>query len=73
MREPDDDVDGPPHYTADRTIEPIAAILDWKLDYLLGSAVKYISRAGRKGDEATDVRKAIWFLQRKLDGLVKNG
>ena len=39
---------------------------DWNLNYHLGSVLKYISRAGRKHNEIKDLRKAIWYLQRRI-------
>jgi len=66
-----DMINHPPHYAAGRKYEPIDVIEDWKLDYHLATALKYISRAGRKGAEAEDIQKAIWFLQRKLNNLNK--
>jgi predicted ATPase len=62
-----DTVYRPPHYLEGRKIEPWSAIADWQLDYFLGSAVKYLARAGRKGDAATDIKKAIQFLNKKLE------
>jgi hypothetical protein len=61
-----DVVNKPPHYLAGRTIEPITVIEDWKLDYHLGNALKYISRAGRKDSMKQDLEKAIWYIQRKI-------
>lgn len=61
-----DNVNHPPHYIKGRDIEPIDVIEDWGLDFHLGNAVKYISRAGRKGSFDEDVRKAIWYLQRRI-------
>lgn len=34
------------------------------LDFCLGNAVKYIWRAGMKGDHRQDLEKARWYLQR---------
>lgn len=65
-----DMVNHPPHYTAGG-IEAIAYI-EAKLTpeefagYCRGNALKYISRAGRKGSSDEDVRKAIWYLERWL-------
>jgi hypothetical protein len=59
----------PKHYLEGRTIEPIAVIEDWKLDYHLGNALKYIARAGRKDDLKQDLEKAIWYLKRKIECL----
>lgn len=61
-----DDVGRPAHYCAGRRYEPIDVIEDWGLGFNLGNAVKYISRAGRKGDGAKDLRKAVWYLQREV-------
>jgi len=32
----------------------------------MASAIKYIWRAGAKGDTVEDLEKAIWFLDRRL-------
>lgn len=63
----DDLVNSPAHYTQG-TIEVIDAIEGLQLDYLRGSALKYIARAGHKegASEATDLRKARWFLDRAI-------
>jgi hypothetical protein len=64
-----DPVNSPAHYT-DGNVETIAFIEAKKLDYHLGNAVKYISRAGKKTlDETEDLKKAIWYIQRRLDSL----
>ncbi len=63
-----DPVTAPSHYLDGRSIEPIAVIEDWKLDYHLGNALKYIARAGRKDDFKQDIAKAIWYLQRRIRG-----
>ena len=49
----------------------MAFLSDWGLDrdYYLGNALKYISRAGRKGDFKEDIQKAIWYLERRLQTL----
>lgn len=65
-------VDHPPHYNQGE-IEVIDAIEDWNLDFHLGNAVKYIARAGHKGDAKTDIEKAIWYLRRYLDQPVEGG
>jgi hypothetical protein len=47
-------------------LEAIQVIEAFELDYYLGSATKYILRAGRKGDRNEDLKKAIWFLERAV-------
>lgn len=59
----------PAHYTAGRRYEPKDVIRDWELNFNLGSAVKYISRAGRKDDMIQDLKKAIQFIQFEIDYL----
>ena len=39
------------------------------LDFDLGNALKYILRAGRKGDKITDLKKAVWYLQDRISML----
>ena len=62
-----DNVNHPSHYT-DGNIEVIDFIEDKKLNYHLGNAVKYISRAGKKDPEkyTEDLQKAVWYLQREI-------
>ena len=54
----------PDHYIAGRLIEPLEIIEQWQLNYHMGNAVKYISRAGRKVCEKTDLEKALVYLER---------
>lgn len=63
-----DAVNHPPHYNIGK-IEVIEAIEDWKLEYHLGNAVKYIARAGRKNPEkiTEDLEKANWYLRRFVE------
>lgn len=65
----EDNVNHPSHYAEGRKYEPIDVIEDWELDFCLGNAVKYISRAGRKSDELEDLKKARWYLDRKISNL----
>ena len=64
-----DNVNRPSHYTEGRKFETIEVIEDWDLDFCLGNAVKYISRAGRKDDVTQDLRKAIWYIERRISQL----
>ena len=43
-------VDHPKHYGGDTLYEAIKVIEAWRLGFCLGNTVKYISRAGKKGD-----------------------
>jgi hypothetical protein len=60
-------VDHPAHYGgADNPYEAIKVIEAWGLDFCLGNTVKYLSRAGKKGDRLTDLKKAAWYLSRAI-------
>lgn len=47
--------------------EPITVIENWKLNFNLGNAIKYISRCNYKGNKKADLQKAIWYLERELN------
>lgn len=67
----EDQVNHPNHYNQGK-FEVIDVIADWKLDFCLGNAVKYIARAGHKDVSKTkeDLEKAIWYLQYYVDNLL---
>ena len=65
-----DPVNNPPHYTAGG-IETIDFIEAKGLGFNLGNVVKYVSRAGRKDDRLTDLKKARWYLDREIAALEK--
>ena len=58
-------VNHPDHYQGNN-FEVIDIIEDFNLNFSLGSAIKYILRAGKKDDRNQDLEKAIWYLQREL-------
>lgn len=60
-------VDHPSHYAEGRRYEPVDVIADWKLDFCLGSAVKYLARAGRKNNTIEDLEKAVWYINYKIE------
>ena len=67
-----DNVNHPNHYCEGRKYEPWDVIVDWQLDYLTGNAVKYLSRAGRKGGpekEIEDLQKAIAYIEKRIEVL----
>ena len=66
-----DVIDWPKHYNTGK-IQPIDAIEDWKLDFRLANAVKYIARCEHKGKKKQDLEKAVWYIQRYLDKECKN-
>lgn len=62
-----DHINYPSHYTRGN-IEVIDYIEDQQFCYHLGNAIDYISRAKHKGHMIDDLRKAVWFINRKIEG-----
>ena len=58
----------PDHYCFSK-FEPKDVIREWGLNFNLGSAVKYIARAGRKDDIVQDLKKAREFLTFEIEAL----
>lgn len=54
------------HYKQFKGFEPWDCIIAWDLDYLTGSAVKYLTRWKHKGG-IDDVKKAIHFLEKLIE------
>jgi hypothetical protein len=67
-------INHPEHYGGDNTYEAIKVIEAWNLDFSLGNTIKYISRAGKKdkAKEIEDLKKALWYLDRKIKTLELN-
>ena len=65
-----DNVEHPSHYNIGK-IEVIDFIEDQNLNFSLGSAIKYISRAGKKdfNKYVEDLEKARWYLNREIERL----
>lgn len=42
------------------------------LSFNLGNVVKYVSRAGRKGDALEDLTKARWYLDREIERITSD-
>lgn len=63
-----DNVNHPKHYTTGK-IEVIEFLEDQKLEPHEWNAVKYICRARHKGNQVEDLKKAIWYLNRKIESL----
>lgn len=66
---PHDVVNHPPHYKGNK-FESIDIIEDFNLGFHLGNAIKYILRAGKKGNKIQDLKKAIWYLERECANVV---
>jgi len=65
-------VNHPAHYGGkDNIYETIKVIDAWGLNFNLGNAVKYISRAGKKDKTKTveDLKKAVFYLEYEINKL----
>jgi hypothetical protein len=73
MSENKEMINHPSHYQFGKNneYEAIKVIDAWELDFHLGNAVKYISRAGKKdpNKEIEDLKKALFYLDRKIKNL----
>ncbi len=63
-------VNHPNHYASndkENVYEAINIIEAYNLNFNIGSAIKYILRAGKKPNESfeVDINKAIWYLKRE--------
>lgn len=61
-------VDHPQHYNLHPSGVECIDIVEW-MNFNTGSAIKYVWRAGEKGDAIEDLRKAIWYLEREVHRL----
>lgn len=60
-------VDHPAHYNQIPGIECIDVVEH--MNFNLGNAIKYIWRAGSKGDVVEDLEKAKWYVEREIKRL----
>jgi len=60
----------PKHYGgSENPYEAIKVIEAWEVSFNLGNVLKYISRAGKKGNKLEDLQKAAWYLDREIKNL----
>ena len=64
-----------PAYYSYGKIECIEYIMDKQFNFCLGNVIKYVTRAGQKGDALEDLRKARQYLDFEIERLerAKNG
>ena len=76
----DDAVDHPVHYTSHPSGVEAVDVCE-HMTFNAGNAVKYLWRAGLKGNDAEDkrakhvedLRKAAWYVNREIERLTKGG
>ncbi|WP_295442021.1 DUF3310 domain-containing protein [uncultured Thiodictyon sp.] len=60
-----DPVEHPAHYTAHPSGVECIQIAE-HMNFCLGNALKYLWRAGLKGDAVEDLEKARWYIAREI-------
>jgi hypothetical protein len=60
-----DAVNHPAHYTTHPSGVECIDIVE-HMNFCRGNAIKYIWRAGMKGDPVEDLQKARWYLDREI-------
>ena len=65
-----DPVNHPSHYTGHPSGVECIQIAE-HFNFCLGNAIKYIWRAGEKGDALEDLKKARWYLNREITNRTK--
>ncbi|ADF42363.1 hypothetical protein S-CBS2_gp007 [Synechococcus phage S-CBS2] len=65
---PNEDDIAPDYYGGkDNPYEAIKIIKAHDLNFCLGNVIKYVLRAGKKGDKSEDLRKAIKYLEIEIE------
>lgn len=67
-----DAVNHPTHYTSHPSGIECIDVTE-HMNFNRGNAVKYIWRAGDKGNEIQDLQKAVWYLDREIVRLSAKG
>ena len=65
LRTTNDPVDHPSHYTSHPSGVECIQITE-HLNFCVGNAIKYLFRAGKKGDYIEDLKKAKWYIEREI-------
>jgi hypothetical protein len=61
----DDPINRPSHYTQHPSGIECIEITE-HFNFCIGNAIKYLWRAGLKGDALVDLRKARWYIDREI-------
>jgi Cdc6-like AAA superfamily ATPase len=59
------------HYENGKGYDVIDFITDYGLNFNKGNIIKYVARAGKKGDELSDLRKALDYINREIETIEK--
>ena len=66
-----DPVNHPKHYTEHPSGIECIEITE-HMNFNLGNAIKYLWRAGLKGEQIEDLRKARWYIDREIARILNN-
>lgn len=66
-----DTINHPPHYQAHPSGIECITIVE-HMGFCLGNAIKYIWRAGEKGDAIEDLKKARWYIDREISRIERS-
>ena len=67
-----DPVNHPKHYTEHPSGVECIEITD-HFNFNKGNAIKYLWRAGLKGEQVEDLRKARWYIDREIARILNGG
>ena len=67
-----DNVNHPKHYTNHPSGVECIEITE-HMNFCVGNAIKYLWRAGLKGEQIEDLRKARWYIDREIARILNNG
>ena len=66
-----DPVNHPKHYTEHPSGIECIEITE-HMNFCVGNAIKYLWRAGLKGEQVEDLRKARWYIDREIARILNN-
>jgi hypothetical protein len=66
-----DPVNHPPHYTSHPSGVECIQVAE-HFNFCIGNAIKYLWRAGLKGEALEDLRKAAWYIDREINRLERD-
>ena len=67
-----DNVNHPKHYTNHPSGVECIEVTE-HMNFCVGNAIKYLWRAGLKGEQIEDLRKARWYIDREIARILNGG
>jgi len=72
LKDVDKNVFSPQHYGGNENPFEVYKVLEaWGMDkdFYLGNVIKYVARHDRKENSLEDLKKALWYLERRIETL----